>query len=69
MAAVADRAIFAPVEPDADEASELWRSVDELTASLALGKTRWERIKARISVRSLGGFSARRLFPRRRDLR
>jgi hypothetical protein len=69
VAAVADRAIFAPVEPDAAEAAELWKSIDELTASLSLGKTRWERIKARISVRSLGGFSARRLFPRRRDLR
>lgn len=69
VAAVADRAIFAPIEPGADEAAELWKSIDELTASLALGKTRWERLKARISVRSLGGFSARRLFPRRRDLR
>ena len=69
VAAVADRAIFAPIEPDASEATELWKSIDELTASLSLGKTRWERIKARISVRSLGGFSARRLFPRRRDLR
>jgi hypothetical protein len=69
VAAVADRAIFAPVEPDANEAAELWKSIDELTASLDRGKTRWERIKARISVRSLGGFSARRLFPRRRDIR
>ena len=69
VAAVADRAIFAPVEPGADEAAELWKSIDELTASLNVGKSRWERLKARISVRSLGGFSARRLFPRRRDLR
>jgi hypothetical protein len=69
VAAVADRAIFAPVEPDADEAARLWKSIDELTASLAKGKSRWERLKARISVRSLGGFRARRLFPRRRDLR
>ena len=55
VAEVADRAVFAPVEPDAAEAARLWASIDELTASLDEGKTRWQRLRARVSVRSLGG--------------
>jgi hypothetical protein len=55
VAEVADRAVFAPVQPDADEAASLWKSIDELTAALGEGKTRWQRLRARVSVRSLGG--------------
>ena len=55
VAAVTDRAVFAPVEPSADDAAEVWRSIDELTADLGAGRTRWERLRARASVRSLGG--------------
>lgn len=51
----ADRAVFAPHEPDAAEAASLWASIDELTASLDAGMTRWQRLRARVSVRSLGG--------------
>ncbi|HEU4849973.1 MAG TPA: transglutaminase domain-containing protein [Terrimesophilobacter sp.] len=64
LAAVADRAVFAPGEPDADQAEQLWRSVDELRYSLDLGLTRWERVKAVISLRSLGGYSVTSLFKR-----
>jgi hypothetical protein len=53
LAAVADRATFAPGQPDTAEADLVWRSVSELTAALDKGKTRWERIKARISLRSV----------------
>ena len=63
-AAVADRAAFAPSTPSADEAAKLWRSVDELVASLNEGTTRWQRLRAHISVRSLGGYSVRSLFGR-----
>ena len=66
LAAVADRAIFAPGEPDADQADQLWRSVDELRYSLDSGLTRRERIKALISLRSLGGYSVTSLFKRER---
>lgn len=66
LAAVADRAIFAPGEPDAEQAEQLWRSVDELRYSLDSGLTRWERIKALISLRSLGGYSVTSLFKRGR---
>jgi hypothetical protein len=64
LAAVADRAVLAPGEPDAEQAEQLWRSVDELRYSLDLGLTRWERIKAMISLRSLGGYSVTSLFKR-----
>ncbi len=64
LAAVADRAVFAPGEPDAEQAEQLWRSVDELRYSLDSGLTRWERVKAVVSLRSLGGYSVTSLFKR-----
>lgn len=54
LAAVADRAVFAPTDPDVAEADLVWASVRELTASLNEGKTRWQRLRARISLRSMG---------------
>jgi transglutaminase-like putative cysteine protease len=54
LAAVADRAVFSPDSPDDGEAELVWRSVHELTAALDEGKSRWERILARISLRSFG---------------
>lgn len=62
LAAVADRAVFAPEEPGEAQADSVWRAVDELQASLDSGLTRWERLRARISLRSLGGYSVRKLF-------
>jgi len=64
LAAVADRAIFSPDEPVASDVDSVWRAVDELHASLDEGLTRWQRLKARISLRSLGGYSVRDLFKR-----
>ena len=55
VAEAADRAVFAPRLPDATEAASLWESIDELTAALDEGKTRWQRLRARVSLRSLGG--------------
>jgi hypothetical protein len=60
LAAVADRATFGPEDPDNSEAELVWRSVNELKASLNAGKTRWERLRARISLRSLRGQSGAR---------
>ena len=65
-ALLADRAIFSPGEPAVRDAIELWRAVDEIRASMALGKTRWQRLRALISVRSLGGYGARRVLQRGR---
>lgn len=64
VATATDRATFAPSRPSADEAAKLWRSVDELTASLDDGLSRWGRLRARVSVRSLGGDSVRGLLAR-----
>jgi hypothetical protein len=64
LAAVADRAVFSPDQPRDDEADQVWRAVSDLRESLNGGLTRWQRIKAAISVRSLGGYSVKRLFRR-----
>jgi len=66
LAAVADRAIFAPDEPLDADADSVWRAVDELQGSLDAGLTRWRRLRARISLRSLGGYSVSRLFRERK---
>lgn len=65
LAAITDRAIFSPGEPDSVEAANVWRSVSELVAALDDGRTRRQRIRAAISLRSLGGYSVRKLFDRR----
>ena len=67
LAAVTDRATFGPGDPEANEAELVWRSVNELTTALDHGKTRWQRLRARISLRSLRGqsgarYSVRSLF-------
>jgi Transglutaminase-like superfamily. len=69
LATVADRAVFAPETSRADDADQVWRSVRELRRELGRGLTRWQRIKARISVRSLGGYSVGSLFKRQGDRR
>jgi len=66
LAAVADRAVFAPDPPETSDADSVWRAVDELRTSLDAGLTRWQRLRARISLRSLGGYSVKRLFSRDR---
>lgn len=66
LAAVADRAVFAPDDPQESDADSVWRAVDELQASLDADLTRWQRLRARISVRSLGGYSVSRLFRERK---
>ena len=67
LAAVTDRATFGPGDPDDNEADLVWRSVDELTTALDSGSTRWQRLRSRISLRSLrvqsgSGYSVSSLF-------
>ena len=64
LAAVADRAVFSPDQPRQEEADQVWRVVADLRASMNDGRTRWQRIRAAISLRSLGGYSVKRLFRR-----
>jgi len=54
LAAISDRAVFSPREPSTEEADKVWKAVTELSAGLGAGTTRWQRIKALISLRSLG---------------
>jgi hypothetical protein len=64
LAAVTDRAVFAPADTDASEADRVWRSVTDLTQALDADLTLWKRIRARISLRSLGGYSGSNPFAR-----
>ena len=64
LASIADRAVFSPGEPDADEADNVWRSVRELVATLDDDRSRWQRIRSAVSLRSLGGYSFSKLFKR-----
>lgn len=64
LAAVADRAVFAPDEADPADADRVWDAVGELRALLDHGLTRRRRLLALISLRSLGGYSVRVLFRR-----
>ena len=64
LAAIADRANFAPDAPSASDADNVWRAIDELQASLDDGLTWWQRVRARISLQSLGGYSVKNLFKR-----
>ncbi|HEY5224180.1 MAG TPA: transglutaminaseTgpA domain-containing protein [Microbacteriaceae bacterium] len=56
LASVADRAVFAPSEPTPEEAERVWRAVDELRESLDHDKTRWQRIRAAVSLASFDGY-------------
>lgn len=64
LAAVADRAVFAPESADPADADRVWDAVSDLRASLEVGLTRWQRIRALVSLRSLGAYSVRSLFRR-----
>ncbi|CAN5326866.1 transglutaminase-like domain-containing protein [soil metagenome] len=54
LAAVVDRAVFAPGETDDDEADRVWTSVDDLRFALDAGLSRRRRLAASISLRSFG---------------
>jgi hypothetical protein len=64
LASVADRAVFSPDTPDEVEVESVWRAVDDLRAGMDEDKSWWERLKASVSLRSLGGYSVTRLFKR-----
>ncbi|MDN4615184.1 transglutaminaseTgpA domain-containing protein [Leifsonia sp. F6_8S_P_1B] len=54
LAKVADRAVFSPIAPTPEEADTVWKAVDDLRAQLAKRDTRWKRLLAAVSLRSLG---------------
>lgn len=67
LAAVADRAVFAPDNPPPAEADRVWFIVDELTKRLGDDKSPWQRFRAKISLRSLGSYSVSKLLKRPKD--
>ncbi|MBX9718449.1 MAG: hypothetical protein K2X36_06355, partial [Microbacteriaceae bacterium] len=67
LARVADRAVYAPEEPEPIEAERVWITADALRASLAEGLTRRERWRAAISPRSLRRYPGRRRSTGGRD--
>ena len=69
LAAVADRAVFAPERADPADADRVWDAVGDLRASLDLGLTRRQRLRALVSLKSLGAYSVRSLFRREERVR
>ena len=53
LAARADTAVFGAGDPDEAEVAELWRQVDEIVTAMYGSVSRWARLRARFSVRSL----------------
>ena len=69
LAAVADRAVFAPERADPADADRVWDAVGDLRASLDAGLTRRQRLRALVSLKSLGAYSVRSLFRREEKVR
>ncbi|RNE63707.1 transglutaminase domain-containing protein [Cryobacterium tepidiphilum] len=59
LASVVDRASFAPAEPGPHDADEVWRAVRELRRALAGERTRRQRLRALISLRSFGRYAGK----------
>ena len=71
LAAVVDRAVFAPSETTAVDAEKVWRAVTELGKELRVGLTRRERLRGAVSLRSLRPSlltRAQRIEEQRRDV-
>lgn len=60
LALIADRASFAPGAPPEEDPERVWRTVDELTQAMDARLTRWQRLRARLSLRSLRRYAGRR---------
>ncbi len=52
VAVEVDRAIFSPSLPSAADADRMWDEVEQLTSELAVGRSRWQRLRAMVSLRS-----------------
>jgi transglutaminase-like putative cysteine protease len=64
LAVFADRAVFGDGQPSGEDADEVWRTVADLRKELDADRSRWARFRARISLRSLGGYRSK--TPRRK---
>jgi len=57
LARVADRAVYAPDDPNPEEATKVWSAVDAVRQSFRDSATRRERLRAAVSTRSLRRYS------------
>lgn len=53
LAMRADAQVFGPVEPTPDDIEAFWTQVDEIVGGMGSGRSLWQRLRARLSVRSL----------------
>ena len=60
LASVVDRAVFAPGGPSDGDDRLVWDTVDDLQQRLGAPRTRRERLRAAISLTSLGGYAVTR---------
>jgi hypothetical protein len=55
LAALADRAVFGPSAADGHTADRMWEATDSAISALTTGRTRRERLRTAVSLRSLRG--------------
>jgi hypothetical protein len=53
LATRADAQVFGPVEPTPGDIEAFWTQVDEIVGGMGSGRSLWQRLKARLSIRSL----------------
>ena len=53
LATRADREVYGPGDPAPEEVEAFWREVDDIVGGMKGTTTRWQRIRARLSLRSL----------------
>ena len=60
LASVVDRAVFAPNGPGDDDDHRVWHTVDELAQRLSESRSLRDRLRAAVSLSSLGGYAVTR---------
>lgn len=53
LAARADREVFGPTDPTPDDIAAFWSQVDEIVEGMGKGRSVWQRLGARLSIRTL----------------
>lgn len=53
LAERADAEVYGPGDPSPEDVDAFWREVDEIVAGMAGGASFWQRLRARLSLRSL----------------
>lgn len=67
LAAAVDRGVFGPERVDAIQAERAWTESEALRQSLERGRSGWQRLRARLSLRSFGSYRGLRRGEGRRE--